>query len=56
MGRVGILKVLRKAGQVRDATNDCESKTLNRLQECEVKSDVVKQEHFAVSHRKLISK
>lgn len=51
MDRVDILDVFRKAEQKKDVSNDFEFASMNRLQECLVKSGVARQEHFASSQK-----
>lgn len=50
--RADILNALRKTGREQDSSDKCDSVTLTRLQELQVKRGAAKQEHYAGSQRK----
>lgn len=50
-----ILNAIREAGPEKDASNDCKSVSLNKLQECQVKNGVARQKHCAGSQRRLVN-
>jgi hypothetical protein len=54
LNREGILNALREAGRVNDSSDDCESATLTRLQELQVKRCAARYESCAGSQRRLV--
>ena len=55
MDQSDILNALREVRLLQEPSDDCESTTMARLREQQIKKGVAKQEHYAGSQRRLIN-